>query len=325
VPIVRTLQQAWPATQLTWIIGRSEARLMRLLEGVEFITVDKRATLGGFTALRAALAGRRFEVLLHMQLALRASLLSACVPARVKLGFDRARARELQWLFTNARIAARTREHVLDSFFGFPAALGISERLLRWDLRLPPEAQAYGQQLIPDGRPTLVISPCSSHPLRNWRAARYAALAEHAIGRHGMRVILAGGPGESERLMAAAIEQSCRVPLSNQIGKDTLPELLGLLARARVLVSPDSGPVHMATMVGTPVIGLYAATNPARSGPYLSGRWCVDAYAEAARRFRGCEPEELPWTHKIEEPGVMDLIQVDQVTGKLDELLGSHV
>ena len=325
VPIVRTLQQAWPATQLTWIIGRSEARLMRLLEGVEFITVDKRATLGGFTALRAALAGRRFEVLLHMQLALRASLLSACVPARVKLGFDRARARELQWLFTNARIAARTREHVLDSFFGFPAALGISERLLRWDLRLPPEAQAYGQQLIPDGRPTLVISPCSSHPLRNWRAARYAALAEHAIGRHGMRVILAGGPGESERLMAAAIEQSCRVPLSNQIGKDTLPELLGLLARARVLVSPDSGPVHMATMVGTPVIGLYAATNPARSGPYLSGRWCVDAYAEAARRFRGCEPEDLPWTHKIEEPGVMDLIQVDQVTGKLDELLGSHV
>ena len=325
VPIVRTLQQAWPATQLTWIIGRSEARLMRLLEGVEFITVDKRATLGGFTALRAALAGRRFEVLLHMQLALRASLLSACVPARVKLGFDRARARELQWLFTNARIAARTREHVLDSFFGFPAALGISERLLRWDLQLPPEAQAYGQRLIPDGRPTLVISPCSSHPLRNWRAARYAALAEHAIGRHGMRVILAGGPGESERLMAAAIEQSCRVPLSNQIGKDTLPELLGLLARARVLVSPDSGPVHMATMVGTPVIGLYAATNPARSGPYLSGRWCVDAYAEAARRFRGCEPEELPWTHKIEEPGVMDLIQVDQVTGKLDELLGSHV
>ena len=298
---------------------------MRLLDGVEFITVDKRATLGGFSALRAALAGRRFEVLLHMQLALRASLLSACVPARVKLGFDRARARELQWLFTNARIAARTREHVLDSFFGFPAALGISERLLRWDLRLPPEAQAYGQQLIPDGRPTLVISPCSSHPLRNWRAARYAALAEHAIGRHGMRVILAGGPGESERLMGAAIEESCRVPLSNQIGKDTLPELLGLLARARVLVSPDSGPVHMATMVGTPVIGLYAATNPARSGPYLSGRWCVDAYAEAARRFRGCEPGELPWTHKIEEPGVMDLIQVDQVTGKLDELLGSHV
>jgi heptosyltransferase I len=325
VPIVRTLQQAWPATQLTWIIGAGEARLMRLLEGVEFIIVDKRARLGGLRALRAALAGRRFDVLLHMQLALRASLVAACVPARVKLGFDRARARELQWLFTNARIAARTREHVLDSFFGFAAALGIAGRVLRWDLRKPPEAQAYAQRLIPDSQPTLVISPCSSHPLRNWRAARYAAIAAHAVRRHGMRVILAGGPSESERRMGAAIEESCRVPLTNQIGKDTLPELLALLARARVLLSPDSGPAHMATTVGTPVIGLYAATNPARSGPYLSRRWCVDAYPQAARRFRGCEPEQLPWTHKIEEAGVMDLVQVDEVTGKLDELLGSRL
>jgi heptosyltransferase I len=103
-----------------------------------------------------------------------------------------------------------------------------------------------------------------------------------------------------------------------------LPELLGLLSRATVLVTPDAGPAHMATMVGTPVVGLYAATNPARSGPYLSRQWCVDAYPEAARRFRGCEPEALPWNHKIEEPGVMDLIDVDQVTAKIDELLGSR-
>ena len=92
VPIVRTLQQAWPATQLTWIIGTNEARLMRLLDGVEFITVDKRATLAGLGKLRATLAQRRFDVLLHMQLALRASLVASCVAARVKLGFDRARA-----------------------------------------------------------------------------------------------------------------------------------------------------------------------------------------------------------------------------------------
>ena len=77
-------------------------------------------------------------------------------------------------------------------------------------------------------------------------------------------------------------------------------------------------------MVGTPVVGLYAATNPARTGPYLSGRWCVDAYPRAARAFRGCEAHELAWGHKIEEPGVMDLIEVEEVTAKLDELLGSR-
>jgi heptosyltransferase I len=324
VPIVRTLQQAWPATQLTWIIGKSEARLMSLIEGVEFITVDKRASLAGLRALRAALLGRHFDVLLHMQLALRASLVAQCVSAGVKLGFDRPRARELQWLFTNARIAARTREHVLDSFFGFPAALGIGERLLRWDLPLSPTARAYAERLIPDSRPTLVISPCSHHPLRNWRAARYAALAEYAATRHGMRVILAGGQSELEQRTGAEIERLCSTRLINQIGQDTLPELLGLLSRARALLAPDSGPAHMATMVGTPVIGLYAATNPARSGPYLSGRWCINAYPAAARTFRGCEPSELPWNHKIEEPGVMDLITVDQVTAKIDELLGSR-
>jgi heptosyltransferase I len=324
VPIVRTLQQAWPATQLTWIIGRTEARLMSLVAGVEFITVDKRASLAALSTLRAQLQGRHFDVLLHMQLALRASLVAHCVSARVKLGFDRARARELQWLFTNARIAGRTREHVLDSFFGFLAALGIGERLLRWDLPLPPAARAYGERLIPDEQPTLVISPCSSHELRNWSAARYAALATYAAGRHGMRVILAGGPSELERRMGAQIEHACSARLVNQIGQDTLPELLGLLSRATVLVAPDSGPAHMATMVGTPVVGLYAATNPARTGPYLSGRWCINAYPEAARAFRGCEPEELPWAHKIEEPGVMDLIGVERVTARIDELLGSR-
>ena len=320
VPIVRTLQQAWPTTQLTWIIGKTEARLMSLVEGVEFIIVDKRASAAARRAQHALLQHRRFDVLLHMQLALRASLLARRVPAAVKVGFDRARARELQWLFTNARIAPRVREHVLDSFFGFTEALGLPQRVLRWDLPLPPAAQDYAQRLIPDAQPTLVISPCSSHTLRNWRPERYAAVAEHAILRHGMRVILAGGPTAMERDTGARIEQLCRVPLVNQVGKDTLPELLALLARARALVTPDSGPAHMATMVGTPVVGLYAATNPARSGPYLSAHWCVDAYPEAARAFRGVEPEQLPWTHKIEEPGVMELISVDQVTAKIDAL-----
>ena len=131
VPIIRTLQHAWPGTELTWIIGKAEARLMSLVDGVEFITVDKRAGFGARHALREQLRGRQFDVLLHMQLALRASLVARKVAATVKLGFDRARARDLQWMFTNARVAPRTREHVLDSFFGFLAALGIKDRLVR--------------------------------------------------------------------------------------------------------------------------------------------------------------------------------------------------
>ncbi|HEY6451313.1 MAG TPA: glycosyltransferase family 9 protein [Steroidobacteraceae bacterium] len=321
VPVVRTLQRVWPATRLTWIIGRLEARLLTLLPGVEFITIDKRAGLAALPALRRALRGRRFDVLLHMQLSLRASLASLAIRSRLRLGFDRARARELQWLFTNACIAPRRDEHVLDSFQGFLEALGIERGPLEWNLPLPAEAQAYAARLIPDARPTLIVSPCSAHPARNWRPERYAAAIDHAVERHGMRVLLCGGPSALEREMGAAIERQVRVRLTNQIGRDTLPQLLALLARARALLSPDSGPVHMATMVATPVIGLYAATRLSRTGPYLSRQWCIDRYEAAALRFAGRSAAELPWHRKIEVPGVMDLIEVGEVCERLDALL----
>ncbi len=320
LPVVRTLQRAWPATRFTWIIGRAEARLMQLVSEIEFIVVDKSGGAAELPRLRGLLAGRRFDVLLHMQLAARASLLSLLVRAPVKLGFDRRRARELQWLFTTHSIAARRREHVLDAMFGFAAALGVADREPRWDIPLPDEALDHASRLVPDHQPTLVISPCSSHRLRTWSVAGYAAVAAHAVRAHGMRVVLAGGPGAYERDTGAEIERLCPVPVVNGIGRDTLPGLLALLARADALLSPDSGPVHMATAVGLPVIGLYAATNPDRSGPYLSREWCVNRYDEAARRFLGRPAASLPWTTKIEHPGVMGLVTTGEVIAKLDAL-----
>lgn len=321
VPVVRALQRTWPGTRLTWIIGKVEARLMSLLPGVEFIIIDKAAGWSAAAALRRALADRRFDVLLHMQLSLRASLASLAVRADTRIGFDRPRARELQWLFTNRRIAPRGNEHVLDSFQGFLDALGVERGALEWNLPLPAEALEYAAAQIPDRQPTLVVSPCSSHAARNWSVPRYVQLIEYAARRHGLAVILCGGRSRLERDTAAAIEQASAVPVVNQVGRDTLPQLLALLARARVLLAPDAGPAHMATMVGTPVIGLYAATRVARTGPYLSRQWCVDRFEQAARRFRGCSGAQIPWHTRIEEPGVMDLIEVADVRERLDALL----
>ena len=322
VPLLRTLQSAWPRTRFTWVIGKLEAKLMSLIPDVELITVDKGAGLNAYSRLREEMKRRGgFDLLLHLQLSFRASAAAALIPAPFKLGFDKARARELQWLFTNRRIAARSREHVLDSFLGFADALGLPRQPPRWQIPIPAAAASYAEPLIPDRKPTLLISACSSHALRNWLPERYARVAEHAVERHGMRVILCGGPSSTERDMAARIIRHARVPLIDQVGKDTLPQLLALMDRATVLLTPDSGPAHMATMVGLPVIGLYAATNPDRSGPYLSRRWCVNAYDAAARQFLGKPASELAWTQKIEKPGVMELITVDAVTAKLDELL----
>ena len=321
LPVVRTLQDTWPGTRITWVLGGLEHRLLGHIPDIEFVVFDKKAGVEGYRALRRRLAGRRFDALLHMQLALRASMAAAVIPARIKLGFDRARAREAQWLFTTHRIEARSREHVLDSLFGFTERLGVAGRSMRWDIPLPPSALDHAMRVIPDDQPTLVLSPCSSHERRNWSAERYAALADHAAARHGLRVLVCGGRSELESQYGARIAESMRHPCVNLVGTDTLPELLATLSRATVLVSPDSGPAHMATAVGTPVIGLYAATNPARTGPYLSRQWCVDRYDAAARRFLGRPAGEIPWTTKVERPGVMDLVTVDDAAERLDALM----
>ena len=323
LPVVRTLQDAWPTTRITWIIGTLEHKLLGHLPGIEFVVFDKKAGAAAYRRLRERLSGRRFDALLHMQLAIRASLAAAMVPARVKVGFDRARARELQWLFTNRRIEARRREHVLDSLFGFAESLGVPERSMRWDIPLPESALEYARRAIPDGQPALVLSPCSSHELRNWSPQGYATVADHAATRHGMRVLICGGPSALEREYGARIAELMRQPCRNLVGQDTLVEMLATLRRAAVLISPDSGPAHMATAVGTPVVGLYAATNPERSGPYFSRPWCVDRYDAAARQFLGRPAAALAWTTKIERPGVMDLITVADVNERLDALLAA--
>jgi heptosyltransferase I len=319
---LRAFQAAWPDARFTWIIGKVEAKLMReILPEIEFITFDKAATLRELWRLRAQLRGRRFDLLLDMQLSFRASLISGLVRAPIKLGFDQQRARELQWLFTNAQIEPKLREHVLDSFMGFARACGIAPQPAHWDISLPPNSLDYARSVVAAGRPTLLISPCSSHAARNWSVASYAAVADHAASVHLMAVVLVGGRSAEEARMGAAIAAAARTPLLNQIGKDTLPQLLGLLSQSTVLLSPDSGPAHMASMVGLPVVGLYAATNPQRAGPYYSRQWCVDKYDAAARKYLGRPAAQIPWTTKIERPGVMDLIEVSDATEKLDALL----
>src|SRR5690606_2870771 len=107
VPLVRTLRAAWPGVALTWVIGKGEYRLLEGLEGVEFVVYDKKTGLAGMRALRRGFGGRRFDALLQMQVAARANLLSAFIPATRRLGYDPARSKDLHGLFINERIADR--------------------------------------------------------------------------------------------------------------------------------------------------------------------------------------------------------------------------
>jgi heptosyltransferase I len=324
LPLVHTLRAGLPRVELTWVIGRGERRLLDGLPGVRFVEYDKKTGLAGMRALRREL-GQRFDALLQLQVSARASLLSAFVPARRRIGYDRSRSKEGHGLFINERIPDRGKVHVLDAIGSFCEPLGLVRDGVAWNLPVPDEAHAWARAQWPDdGRRTLMLSPCSSHALRNWRAERYAALADHAAAR-GWRVVLCGGRSELERTTGDAIlaEMAARDSVLDLIGKDTLKQLPALLARADLLVTPDSGPMHIANAMGTKVLGLHAATNPHRSGPYSDRRWCVDRYDDAARKYRGKPASELKWGTKIEADGVMDLITVEYAVAAFERFRAS--
>lgn len=324
VPVIRTIRQTWPECALTWIIGRLEASLIGDLPGVEFIIFDKAKGLAAFRDLRRRLRNRRFDVLLDMQVAFRANLISLLVDAPLKLGFDRARAHDLQWLFTNRRIPAQDRAHVLDGFFAFVETLGIAGRELRWDIPVPPDARSFAERIMPPGRRWLAINACSSARARNWRnwpADNYASIARYAGQRHNMGIILTGGPGRVERDTALAICKAAGVDVTNLVGQTSLKQLLAILSRAAVLVSPDTGPAHMATAAGTPVIGLYATSNPLRTGPYLSQQYVVNKYPQALRRYNGKNVDQVRWGERVRHPEAMQLIAVQDVKTMLDRVL----
>jgi heptosyltransferase I len=311
VPLVHTLRRAWPQLRLAWVIGKGEHRLLEGLDGVEFVEYDKQTALAGMRAMRRRWPGEPFDALLQMQVAARANVLSAFIPARRRIGYDRSRSKDLHGLFVNERIADRPGLHVLDAIGSFCEPLGLRQTEVVWGLPVPAAAWEWARAQWPaDGLPTLAISPCSSHALRNWRAERYAAVADHAAMR-GWRVVLCGGRSALERATTDAILAAMSAPALDLVGKDTLKQLPALLARADLLLTPDSGPMHIANAMGTRVLGLHAATNPARSGPYSDRRYCVDRYDDAARAFLGKPANALQWGTKIERAGVMDLVTVD--------------
>ena len=323
VPAVRALQRQWPDCRITWIVGKVEQQLLEGFDGVELIAYDKRSGWRGMLQLRRQLAGRRFDLLLHMQAALRASLLSLMIPAKIRLGFDAERAKDNQRWFSNRQIPANPRKHVLDGFMDFVRAIGADAESLEW--RMPVPSSAYDDARAMSGdQPYLVISPCSSQRIRNfrnWSVEGYARVIDHAWQQHGLRTVLTGGNSELERSYAAQLLECCEQPPIDLVGKSTLKQLLALIDGAKLVLGPDSGPMHMATAMGTPAVGLYAGSNPDRTGPYLSRQWVVNCYPEQVRQVFGCEVDQIAWGKRVREPDVMDAITIDAVLAMLDRLL----
>ncbi len=323
LPTLHILQTNWPKTKITWVIGKVEHRLVSDIPNVEFIIFDKSRGWKAYNDLKKNLHGRTFDLLLHMQVSLRASLASLTIKAPIRLGFDGKRAKNLQWLFTNHKIATVSQQHVLDSFLEFPKALGLKSDSINWNIPIPMAETNTMMEMLPQNQPILVINPCSSMRIRNyrnWNVESYAKIIDFASEKYGMLTVLTGGPSAKEIEYASSITQMANSTPLNLVGKTNLKQLLAVLKAATAVIAPDTGPAHLANAVGTPVIGLYATSNPDRTGPYLNRELTVNKYREAVQKELNKNVDKIPWGQRVRNPEAMNFIQEIDVIKKLEKV-----
>lgn len=321
LPVIRTIQDRWPTTKITWIIGKVEYELLKDIDDINFIIFDKKNGFSEYLNIYKKLSQYKFDVLLHMQMSLRSSFISLAVKSKIKIGFDKKRAKDLQWLFTNQKIKAHSQQHVMDSLFGFSEILGIKEHNPSWDIPISEKNHLSAKKLLNGISEYIIISPCSSKAYRNWNLQGYIAIADYINENSKYKIVLTGGDSPLEIELGNEIVQACKIMPLNLIGKTSLKELLSIIEGAIFMISPDSGPAHMSTAMGTPVIGLYATTNPDRARPYLSSKWVVSRYPEAIYKRYHKKVQDIAWGTRVKDNWAMNLITSKDVKNMVDTFM----
>lgn len=323
VAAVQAIQKQHPQAKLTWIVGKVEYQLLKELPGVNFIIFEKNLGKQAFKKLKEDLNGEVFDVLLHMQVAFRANWAARLISAKKKIGFDWSRAKELHALFTNSRIKPQTEPHVLEGFFAFAEKVGVPTNALNslsWDIPVSQQDKEFADSLIVANSKHIVIAPAASKAERNWLPERYAQLADYAH-EQGFKISLCGGPGPLDRDTADKIIANAKCPIQDLIGKTSLKQMLALLNNASLVIAPDTGPAHMAVTQRTPVLGLYAHSNPKRTGPYLYQDYVCSAYDEHIEKQLGKPAEQLKWGVRAKGKNLMESITVESAITNFDRLV----
>lgn len=318
VAMVTRIQQHRPDIKITWIIGKIEYQLLKGMPGVEFIVYDKKAGKHAKEQVKEALAGREFDALFVMQVALRANLLSRVVKAKRRIGFDWKRSKEGHRLFTNEYIASKQYAHVLEGFMGFADAIDIPPvEKPSWNMPTSDDDWQWAKEQTEHLGKYVVISPAASKAERNWTVNGYVSAAKY-LSEKGFKVVLCGGPGPLDIDISTQILAESDDIALNLVGKTTLKQMLTVLAGASLVVAPDTGPAHMATAMGTKVVGLYAHSNFRRTGPYLSQDCVASVYEVHIKEQKGKKWVYLPWGIRAKGKDLMTQLLVQTVLKKID-------
>jgi heptosyltransferase I len=321
LPVLAALKRTWPESNITWLIQSIPYRLVQGVPAVdEFLVFQRRRGISAWESFHELALGypsTPFDLLLALQVYLKAGLLTALAPAKHKLGFDPMRARDLNWLFTNERIDARGQRHVQDQYFEFLEHLGIDPHPAVWDFALTDQERAAQSRFFQTlDRPACAVVVGTSKPRKNWHVEGYLRVLEELEQRWHLQPLLVGGPSPVERRVADEIMARSRTRVIDCLGDD-VRRLVWMLDGCALTISPDTGPLHISRALETPVVGLYGSTNPKRTGPYrMYQDLVVDGYAE----FPG---EAYPVSSQLRNG--MPRVTVEAVLEKVELAVGKYL
>ena len=286
LPILTALKRHEPSSKITWILQPGPALLVRGHPDIdEIIVFEKSRGWRGLLDVRAELARREFDLVIDLQVYIKAGLVTLFTRAPVKLGFDWSRARDMNWLFTNQRIPPHAPQHVQDQYLEFLAALGVPAEPLEW--KLGPWAAELARRdrvlsAVPGPFATLVIG--ATHREKEWLPERWAEIANALRSDFGLEPVLAGGRSDRELETARLIDSAgARTPSTLGV---PLRDLVTILDASELVISLDTAPLHMSVALERPVIALMGYNNPKRVGPYRRYHdLLVDAYGEPGEDY----------------------------------------
>jgi heptosyltransferase I len=310
LPVINSIKRAHPETHITWVLQPGPASLVRGHANVdEIILFDRSRGVSSFLDVAGKLRSREFDLLIDLQVYFKAGMVTALSGAKRRLGFDRARARDANWLFTTERIAARPVQHVQDQYFEFLGALGLSSEPVTWDLGpWPDERDAQQGFMARFNRPFAAIVVATSKSEKDWQPEKWAAIADVLSNEYALQTVLVGGTSARERVAADTIMAKATSKPFSALGSG-LRNLVGILDASALVLSPDTGPLHMTVALDRPVISLMGYTDPRRTGPYRKFHdLIIDAFHDDGERG----PITMQTRHDR-----MSHISVDDVAAKI--------
>ena len=287
LPVVNALKRVNPKTRITWVLQPGPAALVRGHRSVdEIIIFDRAKGWRAFADVRTELARRRFDLVLNLQVYFKAGIVTAFTRAPVRLGFDRGRARDFNWLFTNKKIPRRPVQHVQDQYFEFLEALGVSPQPLEWDFGPNAAERVWQREFIAStSRPIASVVVATSKPEKDWVPERWAEVSDALYEKFGLQVVLVGGRSERELNAERIVMERARHKPRSELGSG-LRKLVSILDASSLVLSPDTGPLHMSVALDRPVISLMGYTNPKRTGPYRKFKdLIIDAYGDPGENY----------------------------------------